>query len=126
MGSRRGGQPPAVPGAFTPDDAAVRDGCRRPAPPASNRPGGAHWLPTPGRRSREPAAPGHPHQAVAPARASRDGTSRHRPQVHRGGGGDPANRPDTQTFVLRERPDGQPELPCEYPDALAELAKELL
>jgi hypothetical protein len=33
---------------------------------------------------------------------------------------------DAQTFVLRERPDQQSDLPCEYPDALAELAKELL
>ena len=33
---------------------------------------------------------------------------------------------DAQTFVLRERPDGQADLPCEYPDALAETARELL
>jgi hypothetical protein len=33
---------------------------------------------------------------------------------------------DAQTFILRERPDGEPDLPCEYPDDLAETAKELL
>jgi hypothetical protein len=33
---------------------------------------------------------------------------------------------DAQTFVLRERPDNQPDLPCDYPDALADTAKELL
>jgi hypothetical protein len=33
---------------------------------------------------------------------------------------------DAQTFVLRERPDRQPDLPCEYPDALAETVKEFL
>ena len=33
---------------------------------------------------------------------------------------------DARRFVLRERPEGQPDLPCEYPDALAETVKELL
>lgn len=33
---------------------------------------------------------------------------------------------DAQTFVLRERPEGQPDLSCEYPDSLADTAKELL
>ncbi len=33
---------------------------------------------------------------------------------------------DTQTFVLRERPDNQVDLPCEYPASLAETARELL
>ncbi|MGL4552973.1 MAG: hypothetical protein ACRC33_17495 [Gemmataceae bacterium] len=33
---------------------------------------------------------------------------------------------DAQAFVLRERPGGQADLPCEYPDALADAAKELL
>jgi hypothetical protein len=33
---------------------------------------------------------------------------------------------DAQTFVLRERPEGQPDLPCEYPGALAETVKDLL
>jgi hypothetical protein len=33
---------------------------------------------------------------------------------------------DAQTFVLRERPGNQADLPCEYPDALADAAKELL
>jgi pantothenate synthetase len=33
---------------------------------------------------------------------------------------------DAQTFILRERPDNQADLPCEYPKTLAEMAKELL
>ncbi len=33
---------------------------------------------------------------------------------------------DAQTFVLRERPDSQSDLPCEYPSVLTELVKELL
>jgi hypothetical protein len=33
---------------------------------------------------------------------------------------------DAQTFFLRERPDGRADLLCEYPDALADTAKELL
>ncbi len=33
---------------------------------------------------------------------------------------------DAQTFVLRERPGDQADLPCEYPNALADTAKELL
>jgi hypothetical protein len=33
---------------------------------------------------------------------------------------------DAQTFVLRDRPDNLPDLACEYPDDLAEIAKELL
>ncbi len=33
---------------------------------------------------------------------------------------------DAQTFVLRERPEELDDLPCEYPDALADTAKELL
>jgi hypothetical protein len=33
---------------------------------------------------------------------------------------------DAQTFFLRERPDGQADLLCEYLDTLADTAKELL
>lgn len=33
---------------------------------------------------------------------------------------------DAQSFVLRERPEGQADLSCDYPDALADTAKELL
>jgi hypothetical protein len=33
---------------------------------------------------------------------------------------------DAQTFILRERPEGQADLPCAYPASLEETAKELL